>query len=102
MTDASSSRYCRTRRFRYQVFHLAGKLNLVPDALSRLTTTAVAKPEDVVLDEVWWTMSAAVMSEEQLDQFRQAYQDDARLRPILEQLQQPGNVVDKDAGRLFS
>ena len=46
---------------------MASKLNLVLDALSRLTTTAVAKPEDVVLDEVWWTMSAAVMSEEQLD-----------------------------------
>ncbi|RYC55608.1 hypothetical protein CHU98_g10598 [Xylaria longipes] len=85
-------------QYGYQVYHLPGRLNYVPDALSRLTAVQDASDESgrlkrsdepAVLDSVWNVVehtAEAIMSNDWKRDFRLAYKADHRYSKILDEL----------------
>lgn len=77
------------------VYHLPGKFNFVPDALSRLRAVVdAANPTDPiqrsdehpVLDEVWHTSSEAMMNEDLKLKFQKGYTTDRTYKGVLDDL----------------
>jgi Integrase zinc binding domain len=101
-------------QYALKIYHLAGKKNLVPDALSRLA--AVGDPEErpegiVILDQVWdtdtayLTMAEAEMEPSLKDRYMQGYETDRKYAPIIEDLRKSpingnGNS-NEDIGNTF-
>lgn len=82
------------------VHYLPGRLNLVPDALSRLQSVNDSKDrgaEEPILDNVWF-MAEALMSQDWRVRFRDAYQQDRKYAAIIQQLRQN---PDEDAEELL-
>lgn len=109
-TDRSNRRLVNASiylsEYNLQVHHLAGRLNLVPDALSRLTASgdAVAKQrsEEPVLDAIWDQADDHVMflAEAQMDdtlrqRFADAYKHDKAWNRIINGLATPTSVGRK-------
>ncbi len=72
-----------------KVFHLPGRLNYVPDALSRLKAMqdVPERPDgDVVLDDVMLAFAEARMEENLKRQFVDAYQGDRKYKAIVKDL----------------
>ncbi|RWA03570.1 hypothetical protein EKO27_g11536 [Xylaria grammica] len=103
--DSSATDRCNIRlinasvylnQYGLQVFHLPGRLNLVPDALSRLKTVTDAVSAETgklerdnepdTLDMIWHT-TEVVMDEGLVDKFKRAYKSDPKFVTILQELQ---------------
>jgi hypothetical protein len=72
-----------------KVYHLPGRLNFVPDALSRLTALQdpVVRPEgEVILDNVMFAWAEARMDDTLKNQFIEAYQEDTKYSAIIKDL----------------
>ncbi|EAQ84379.1 hypothetical protein CHGG_08393 [Chaetomium globosum CBS 148.51] len=72
-----------------KVFHLPGRLNFVPDALSRLTAVQ-DKPEreegEVILDNVMFAWAEAQMDDSLKNEFIAAYHEDSKYSAIIKDL----------------
>jgi RNase H-like domain found in reverse transcriptase/Reverse transcriptase (RNA-dependent DNA polymerase)/Chromo (CHRromatin Organisation MOdifier) domain/Integrase zinc binding domain len=79
-----------------QIYHLPGRLNFVPDALSRLQSVLdTTRPDEpVVLDTVWFA-SEALMSDEFKKRFLDGYKADKKYASILKDLRDDDeDVID--------
>lgn len=100
-TDRANTRLINSSaylsQYGFQVYHLAGCLNYVPDALSRLKAIqdldaegkVKRSDEPAVLDTVWNVVehtAEAVMDPKWREDFKAAYQKDSRYKKILDEL----------------
>jgi hypothetical protein len=72
-----------------KVFHLPGRLNFVPDALSRLKALddTVERPEgDAILDNIWFAFAEAHMDADLKRQFVDEYGKDSKYSDIINDL----------------
>ncbi|KAN0080859.1 retrovirus-related Pol poly protein from transposon gypsy, partial [Elaphomyces granulatus] len=93
--------------FPLNVYHLAGRLNLVPDALSRLPgkgdDSSRQREDKPVLDDLWDTdeavlfLAEARMTDEMRDRFAQAYKADSVYQKIISDLATPPSSGRKPA-----
>jgi hypothetical protein len=76
-------------QYQLNVYHIPGRLNHVPDALSRLQATGDdtqrQSPEPATLDNVWFA-SEALMNDEMRQRFIQGYQADHLYQKIVTDL----------------
>lgn len=111
-TDRSNRRLINASiylsEYQLDVHHLAGRLNLVPDALSRLAAQGDdaerAKPDTPVLDAVFdhlppvnLVIAEAQMSPDMRHRFRLAYKNDTTYNAIIQSLVQPDSSGRKPA-----
>lgn len=72
-----------------KVYHLPGRLNYVPDALSRLAALQ-DPPErgngDAILDNVWFAWAEAKMDDDLRQEFVKGYQEDTKYAAIIKDL----------------
>lgn len=101
-TDRSNRRLVNASiylsEYQFEVYHIAGRLNLVPDALSRLATPGDdetrQRQDTPTLDDIFeripdaanLVISEAVMSDEMRLRFRQAYKEDTIYGKMIEDL----------------
>ena len=80
-----------------RIYHIAGRLNFVPDALSRLTTVygASGTPKDMLpaLDNVWLA-SKAVMTNDTRTAFTAAYTTDRKFKAVINYIQQDEDALN--------
>lgn len=84
-------------QFNLKVHHLAGKLNFVPDALSRLRakTDTPQRPDGVPsLDDVWFAFAEAQMDNDSKAEFIQGYATDKRYSHIIEEIKRRPTTED--------
>ena len=84
--------------YNLQIYHLPGRLNFVPDALSRLKALqdkpkdpkdmAAVNSDDVVLDNIFFAYAEAQMDEHLKQQFAEGYQKDAKYAAIVKDLRE--------------
>ncbi|KAM0814726.1 putative Reverse transcriptase [Seiridium cardinale] len=87
----------------YQVHHLAGKMNILPDALSRLKqvqdvykNSELQRTDEIpILDDVWFTSAEAVIDPELRKRFIEAYPKDRKFWRTIKDLQQQESDFDK-------
>src|SRR5437773_3927924 len=86
---------CNLSQYQFQVLHIPGRTNTVPDALSRLATLPGGRqldPEYTTLDDVWLAMrhsfiaSEAVMDPSTREEFINSYKEDEKYRAVREDL----------------
>jgi hypothetical protein len=86
-------------QYNLDVHHIPGKLNIVPDALSRLTAVETKDiADDNTLDNIWMA-SEAILSEEYRVKFTTGYSQDPHWRRILRLLECDG-VLDLVSNKL--
>ncbi|KAK9769283.1 putative Reverse transcriptase [Seiridium cardinale] len=94
-----------------QVYHLPGRLNFVPDALSRLRAVQdAASPnqpikrsnEEPVLDNIWHVSSKAMIDPELKTQMQQGYLTDRTYKKIIWELQGTGEATTEVLNENFS
>lgn len=86
-----------------KVFHLPGRLNFVPDALSRLRALQdpVERPEgEVILDSVMFAFAEARMEATLKQQFIEGYRSDDKYAAIIKDL--VGDADPAEDSRIFS
>jgi hypothetical protein len=87
-------------QYNIKVHHLAGKLNLVPDALSPLQATGdmVDRPDGTAtLDDVWFAWTEALMDPAMVVKFVAAYRKDPKLAAIIAKIRKPTKIKAKPA-----
>ena len=100
-------------QYKLKVYHVPGKLNFVPDALSRLKTKedipGDVNPDGVpVLDDVWYAFSEAQMDDDLRRGYTKAYTTDKKFSKIVDYLKEcevrnteDGDIVFFKAGYPF-
>jgi hypothetical protein len=84
-----------------KVYHLPGRLNYVPDALSRLKalTDPVDRPDgDAVLDMVMFAFAEARMEDSLKQQFVEGYLNDTKYSSIIADLKKPPKRRNQSSG----
>ncbi len=91
-------------QYSLHVYHLPGRLNFVPDALSRLVAlqdTPERSNGEAILDDVWLAFSEAKMEDSLLEQFAEGYRTDKKYSAIIDDLITMTKATE-DSGEVFS